>query len=146
MFQLFRIDNGVGTPLNDTQVLSGVFKPNTSLTMKVVGDQVTVQAKNDRDSQTLSLQGTIAPNDFGGAGVAWYGTVPRGNSNVYSQIEISYPGAPPPCQMTTTTPTPTPKSGGGCGCALAGGVSGVSLLGVLFLLGGLLARRRARHP
>jgi len=148
MFQLFRIDNGVGTPLNDTQVLTGVFKGNTSLTIKVVGDQLSVQGKNDRDSQTLSLQGTIAPSDFGGAGVAWYGTIPKGNSNVYSQIEISYPGAPPPCQMTTTTPTPTPKSGGGCGCAQGGvsDVSDVSILGALCLLGGLLARRRARHP
>ncbi len=44
------------------------------------------------DGDTLALDGTIAPNDFGGAGVYWSGSVPVGNSNVYSQIEISYPG------------------------------------------------------
>jgi len=36
------------------------------------------------------LEGTITPNDFGGAGVAWFGTVPRGNSNVYSRFRITY--------------------------------------------------------
>src|SRR4029079_13281788 len=92
MFQLYRIENGVGTPLDDTQVLSGVFKPNTEFVLQVIGDQFTVEAHNDVDSETLALAGTITPNDFGGAGVAWYGTVPRGNSNVYSRFQISYPG------------------------------------------------------
>src|SRR5262249_21356113 len=119
MFQLYRIDNGVGSPLDDTQVLTGVFRDNTVLMMKALGDQLTVDAHNTTTGETLSLQGTITPNDFGGAGVAWYGTVPRGNSNVYSQIEISYPGAadPPPCQAP---PPPTTSPKGGCGCALGG--------------------------
>jgi hypothetical protein len=95
MFQLYRIDNGVGTPLNDTQILSGVFRPSTELVLKVIGDQITVEAHNNATSDTLALAGTITPNDFGGAGVAWYGTVPRGNSNVYSRIEISYPDLVP---------------------------------------------------
>ena len=95
MYQLFRIDNGVGSPLNDTQVLSGVFRPDTELVMKVIGDQLTVDAHNSSNAETLFLEGTITPNDFGGAGVAWYGTVPRGNSNVYSRFEISYPGVTP---------------------------------------------------
>jgi len=116
MFQLFRIDNGVGSPLNDTQVLTGVFKPSTELVMKVVGDQLTVDAHNSVDAQTLSLQGTITPNDFGGAGVAWYGTVPAGNSNVYSRFEISYPGVTPePCP---------PPSGAGGGTGTGGGAAG----------------------
>jgi len=116
MFQLFRIDNGVGAPLNDTQVLTGVFKPSTELVMKVVGDQLTVDAHNSVDAQTLSLQGTITPNDFGGAGVAWYGTVPAGNSNVYSRFEISYPGVTPePCP---------PPSGAGGGTGTGGGAAG----------------------
>jgi hypothetical protein len=34
MFQLYKIDAGVGTPLNDTQLLTGVFKPTTELVMK----------------------------------------------------------------------------------------------------------------
>jgi MYXO-CTERM domain-containing protein len=95
MFQLYRIDQGVGTPLNDTQVLSGVFLPSTEFLLTVIGDQLTVEAHNNSNSDTLSLSGTITPNDFGGAGVAWYGTVPRGNSNVYSRIEISYPNLAP---------------------------------------------------
>jgi len=39
---LYRIENGVGTPLNDTQVLSGVFKPSTEFVLQVIGDQFTV--------------------------------------------------------------------------------------------------------
>jgi hypothetical protein len=97
MFQLYRIVDGVGTPLDDRQVLSGVFKPNTELVMKVVGDRLSVEAHNDRDAETLSLEASITPNDFGGAGAAWYGTVPRGNSNVYSRFEITYPGMASPC-------------------------------------------------
>jgi len=115
MFQLYRIDNGVGTPLNDTQVLSGVFRPSTELVLKVIGDQITVEAHNNSTSDTLALAGTITPNDFGGAGVAWYGTVPRGNSNVYSRIEISYPNLEP-AESCPTQPAPgsgpTSASGG----------------------------------
>jgi hypothetical protein len=95
MYQLYRIVDGVGSPLNDRQVLTGVFKPNTQLVMKIISNRFTVSARNDVDDEVLSLEGTITPNDFGGAGVAWFGTVPRGNSNVYSLFEISYPGAGP---------------------------------------------------
>jgi hypothetical protein len=108
MFQLYRIDNGVGTPLDTTQVLTGVFKPSTELVMAVVGDRLTVEAHNDSDGETLSLAATITPNDFGGAGAAWYGTVPRGNSNVYSRFEISYPGMVSEC-----APQPAPDAASG---------------------------------
>src|ERR1017187_4483901 len=37
MFQLYKIENGAGSPLNDRQVLSGVFKTTTHLTLKVTG-------------------------------------------------------------------------------------------------------------
>ncbi|HEY2410502.1 MAG TPA: pectinesterase family protein, partial [Polyangiaceae bacterium] len=143
MYQLYRIDHGVGSPLNDTQVLTGVFKPDTELVMKVIGDGLTVDAHNDTDGQTLSLQGTITPNDFGGAGVAWGGTVSTGNSNVYSKFEISYPGAaaPGPC---SATPSLVYTASGGCSCVVGRGLrSSRYLLGGLLLLGVLAARRRA---
>jgi hypothetical protein len=93
MFQLYKIDNGVGTPLNSQQQLSGVFKPNTTITISVTGSKVTVKGSNSTDGETLSLEGTLTPNSFGGAGVYWSGSVPVGNSNVYSQLEITYPGS-----------------------------------------------------
>lgn len=92
MFQLYKIDNGVGTPVNDQQELTGVFKPNTTITLSVIGDKLTAKGSNTVDGDTLSLEGTITPNSFGGAGVFWSGSVPVGNSNVYSEIAISYPG------------------------------------------------------
>jgi hypothetical protein len=55
----------VGTPLNDTQVLTGVFRPNTDLVMKWIGDQLTVEGHNRASGETLSLAGTITPNAFG---------------------------------------------------------------------------------
>jgi MYXO-CTERM domain-containing protein len=148
LFQLFRIDNGIGTPLNDTQVLTGVFRDNTELVMKVTGDQLTVEGHNTANGETLSLAGTITPNDFGGAGVAWGGTVSRGNSNVYSKLEISYPGATvPPCDTPPPEPpttTPPPKTGGGgCGCASGGMPRG--LLPALLVLVALLTVRRPRR-
>ncbi|HTB64525.1 MAG TPA: pectinesterase family protein [Opitutales bacterium] len=91
MFQFFKIENGVGTPLNDQQVLTGVFKPTTHLTLKVAGTTITATASNSVDSETLSLTGTIAPNRFGGAGVNW----PRGSTNIYSQMDITYSGSSP---------------------------------------------------
>src|SRR5580692_11322527 len=93
MFQLYKVDNGVGTPLNAQQQLTGVFKPSTTITISVAGSRVTVKGSNSTDHDTLSLEGTIAPNTFGGAGVYWSGSVPVGNSNVYSQLEITYPGS-----------------------------------------------------
>lgn len=95
VYQLYRIVNGAGSPINEQQIVSGVFKPTTRLTMAIIGDQFTVKARHDGSGETLSLEGTVAPNDFGGAGVAWYGTTQRGNSNVYSQFEISYPATAP---------------------------------------------------
>jgi hypothetical protein len=92
MFQIYKIENGVGTPLDSQQQLTGVFKPNTTITLSVVGSKLTVKGSNSVDGETLSLTGTIAPNPFGGAGVYWSGSVPIGNSNVYSLIEVSYPG------------------------------------------------------
>ena len=150
MYQLFRIDNGVGSPLNDTQVLSGVFRPDTELVMKVVGDHLTVEAHNSTNAETLFLEAPITPNDFGGTGVAWYGTVPRGNSNVYSRFEISYPGVAPEMCVGNPLPPLHPTNaaslrGGGCGCATADGPgSRHAFLGALLLLGSLAARRRAR--
>jgi len=91
MFQIYKIDNGVGTPLNAQQELTGVFKPNTTITLSVVGNKLTVKGSNSTDKETLSLDGTIVPNAFGGAGVYWSGSVPVGNSNVYSEIDVSYP-------------------------------------------------------
>jgi hypothetical protein len=95
MFQLYKIENGVGSPVNAQQELTGVFKPNTTITLSVTGSKLTVKGSNSIDGETLSLQGTISPNSFGGAGVYWSGSVPVGNSNVYSLLEISYPGTRP---------------------------------------------------
>lgn len=69
MFQLYRIENGVGHQLNDQQQLTGVFKPNTTVMLSVIGTKFTVKGSNSTDGETLSLEGTIAPNSFGGAGV-----------------------------------------------------------------------------
>ncbi len=101
MFQLYRIDHGVGSPLDGHQVLSGVFKPNTRMLLTVSGTILRVRATNDTDQETLKLEGTIVPNLFGGAGVAW----PRGSSNVYSRIEVSYPHG-------LARPSPSPAPGG----------------------------------
>jgi hypothetical protein len=96
MFQLYKIENGVGHPIDDKQQLTGVFKPNTTITLSIIGNKFTAKGSNTTDSDTLSLEGTIAPNDFGSAGVYWSGSVPVGNSNVYSQFEISYPAKAKP--------------------------------------------------
>jgi hypothetical protein len=88
MFQLYRIVDGVGSPIDERQVLSGVFKPNTKMTLKIIGNKFFADAANNVDGETLHLEGTIAPNRFGGAGVFW----PGGSANVYSRIDISYPG------------------------------------------------------
>jgi Pectinesterase len=93
MFQLYRIVDGVGHPVSDQQQLTGVFKPNTTIVLSVNGDTFTATGSNTTDAETLSLKATITPNNFGGAGVAWTGSVPFGNSVVVSQFEISYPMA-----------------------------------------------------
>jgi hypothetical protein len=91
MFQLYQIVDGVGRPVNDQQQLTGVFKPNSTITLAITGSTFTATGSNTTDGDTLSLSGTIAPSTFGGAGVAWTGSVPFGNSVVVSQFEISYP-------------------------------------------------------
>jgi hypothetical protein len=91
MFQLYRIADGVGSPIDETQVLSGVLKPNTTMALKIVGNRFSVDAANNVNGETLHLEGTIAPNRFGGAGVFW----PGGSANVYSRMDISYPGQNP---------------------------------------------------
>jgi hypothetical protein len=86
MFQLYKIVDGVGSPIDDKQVLSGVFKPNTIMTLKIIGNMFTVDASHNANDEKLHLEGTITPNRFGGAGVFWAG----GSANVYSRIDISY--------------------------------------------------------
>jgi hypothetical protein len=96
MFQLYQIVDGVGHPVNDQQQLTGVFKPNTTFTLAIDGNTITATGSNTTDADTLSLKATIKPNKFGGAGIAWSGSVPFGNSVVVSQFQISYP--PPSMQ------------------------------------------------
>jgi len=94
MFQLYRHTHGVGAPASPVQVLTGVFKPNTYMTLSIAGSTFTVQAHNDVDSETLSLSANVPANAYGGAGIRWSGSAPIGNSNVISTFRISYPGVP----------------------------------------------------
>jgi hypothetical protein len=87
MFQLYKIANGIGAPIDDQQVLSGILKPNTTMTLKITGTKFAVDAVNTENDAPLHLEGKITPNSFGGAGVFW----PGGSANVYSRFEISYP-------------------------------------------------------
>ncbi|HEY4363737.1 MAG TPA: pectinesterase family protein [Bryobacteraceae bacterium] len=87
MFQLYKVVNGIGSPLDDRQVLSGVLKPNTTMTLKIIGNKFTVDATNTGHDDPLHLEGTVAPNRFGGAGVFW----PGGSANAYSRIDVTYP-------------------------------------------------------
>ncbi len=91
-YQFFKIVDGAGSPASDQQDFTGVFKPNTHMTVKVIGSKITVAAHNDQDQETLSLEANIAPNHFGGGGVYFSGSVPRGNSVIYSQMKILYLG------------------------------------------------------
>jgi hypothetical protein len=93
MFQLYQIVDGVGHPVSDQQQLTGVFKPNATIVLSVDSNMLSATGSNTTDGETLSLKATIAPNNYGGAGVAWTGSVPFGNSVVVSQFEISYPAA-----------------------------------------------------
>jgi hypothetical protein len=88
MFQLYRIVNGIGAPIDDRQVLSGVLKPNTTMTLKIAGNKFTVDAVNSGNDDSLHLEASITPNRFGGAGVFW----PGGSANTYSRMDISYGG------------------------------------------------------
>ncbi|HEY4330750.1 MAG TPA: pectinesterase family protein [Phycisphaerae bacterium] len=85
-YQFYKIVNGAGSPLNDKQVLSGVFKQNTLLTLKVTGTTISVSAHNTVDGEKLNMEATIAPNHFAAAGVT-----STGASTVYSQMKVSYP-------------------------------------------------------
>jgi hypothetical protein len=86
MYQFYKIENGVGAPLNDRRILSGVFKRNTFLTLKVAGSTISVDAHNTADGQTLAMEGTIVPNGYSGAGV-WS----TGAATIYDLVRISYP-------------------------------------------------------
>ena len=88
MFQLYKIVNGIGSPIDDRQVLSGVLKPNTTMKLRIAGEKFTVDAGNTADGETLHLEGSVIQNRFGGAGVFW----PGGSANTYSRIDISYFG------------------------------------------------------
>jgi hypothetical protein len=106
MWQLFQHINGVGSPVpNSTAaVLTGVFFPNTTINLSIIGTTFTVTGSNNMNSNTLFLQGTVSPNSFGGAGTRWSGTVPSGNSNVYSYFNITYPN---PLTITANNATMT---------------------------------------
>ena len=86
MYQFYKIENGVGSPLDDKPVTSGVFKRNTTLTLKVSGSSISANAHNTTDGQTLAIEGTIVPNAASGAGVS-----ATGAANIYGAMTISYP-------------------------------------------------------
>ena len=60
MFQFYKIVDGAGSPLSDKQAFTGVFKPTTFLTIKVVGSTISAAAHNDVDHEAVSLEDTIA--------------------------------------------------------------------------------------
>jgi hypothetical protein len=91
MFQFYRHDNGVSAPLGPEQVLTGVWKPNCTLTLSVDGPSMIAIARNDVDGEVLSMKETIEPNAFGGAGVRWPGSAGVNSRNVFSVIEVTYP-------------------------------------------------------
>jgi hypothetical protein len=82
MFQLHQIHDGIGSPIDDGQILSGVFKPNAKMTLRINANTFSVDA-NTVDGETLHLEGTAPPNRFGGADVF-------GSANAYSGPDISY--------------------------------------------------------
>jgi hypothetical protein len=108
-WQLYQHVGGVGTPVNGTQVLTGVFFPTTYITLSIIGSTFTVNAYNSANTNTLSLEGTVTPNTYGGSGTRWSGTVPAGNSVAYSAFQISYPGT---VQLSTSAAL-TLLAGGG---------------------------------
>jgi hypothetical protein len=82
--------------LNGQQDVTGVFKPDTTITLSIVGTKFTAKGSNTKDGETLSLEGTITPNTFGGSGTFWSGSAGIGGSNVYDEFEISYPAKAKP--------------------------------------------------
>lgn len=94
MFQLYRIVDGIGAPISDQQELTGVFKPDTTITLSILGNTFTAKGSNTTDGETLSLRGVVTPNRFGGAGASWSGSTPVGNSVIFHRFEITYPARP----------------------------------------------------
>ena len=86
MFQFYKIKNGVGTPLDSHKELSGVFKRDTHLILKVAGNTITATASNTKDHDTLHLQSRIVANHYGGAGMLWS----RGTSAICSRFAITW--------------------------------------------------------
>lgn len=93
MFQLYRIIDGKGEPATSEQQLTGVFKPQTTITLSYVNGTLTATGKNTTDNETLHLQAEVPGNTFGGAGAYWSGSVPVGNSVVFTRFDISYDGS-----------------------------------------------------
>ncbi|WP_369059776.1 pectinesterase family protein [Caulobacter sp. 73W] len=90
MFQLYRIVDGKGEPLDGARQLTGAFKPSATIRISVRGDRVTVRGGNTTDGETLSLDGQITPNRFGGAGLYWTASG-LGGSVAIRQFKITYP-------------------------------------------------------
>lgn len=61
MFQLYKIVDGIGSPIDDKQVLSAVLKPNTTMTLRIAGDKFTVDAVDTGKDEPLHLVGTSSP-------------------------------------------------------------------------------------
>ncbi|HEY1803872.1 MAG TPA: pectinesterase family protein [Terracidiphilus sp.] len=91
MFQLYQIVNGVGHPIDNQQQLTGVLKPNTTIILNISGTTFTATGSNTHDGDKLVLKATVTRNNYGGAGIAWSGSVPFGNSVVISRFQIAYP-------------------------------------------------------
>jgi hypothetical protein len=90
MFQIFRIADGHGEAVSEAKQLSGVLKPTTTITIAVKGTHVTVRGGNTLDGKTLSLDDTIRPNAFGGAGIFWARSG-SGGAVVFSRMTLTYP-------------------------------------------------------
>jgi hypothetical protein len=90
MFQLYRIVDGKGEPASAEQQLTGVFKPQTTLTLSYAAGELTATGSNTTDKETLHLEAHVPPNSYGGAGAYWSGSVPVGNSVTFSRFEVSY--------------------------------------------------------
>jgi hypothetical protein len=71
MFELYQHVNGVGSPIDSNQVLTGVFKPNTYVTLSIIGNIFSASAYNNVDSSTLYLQSAINLYSYGGSGNRW---------------------------------------------------------------------------